>query len=1046
MDDIQLTGKEIDGFRILESIGRGGMGEVFKAVDVALERTVALKLLNPALLQDTEFLERLRQEAKALARLRSPYIVSIYAFRQSEAGFFIVMEYVDGGTLAQLIRRQGALAPEQAIPLIVQMLQALEAAHKIGIIHRDIKPQNILLAADNSVRMTDFGIAKIGRVDKLTQPGQMIGTPQYMSPEQIHGRSDLDHRSDIYSLGMTIYEMLTGRLPFAKNDDAMAIIYKTVNDPLPPPNALKQELPSDISQVVMKALEKEPAKRFQTAEEMRRAIEALDLAHTPRTALSDTAVFVRDKVMASKRKAPAVAALLNTFLTTIALPFVAVTKAVGALISACRRLLQRAPAEAKTGKRRPRAQSREDATLSLLAQHISTSDQPTAHDDIGFKPYVKAIAEFLSHEDTRPPLTLSIEGPWGSGKSSFMLQLKERLSAQGHYTVWFNAWRHENEQALWAAFSLEFVRQLREQRSRLRRWLAGVTLLLRRFSWAEGWFHALRAGAVWLFLVTAAIALPILLFTQGMAWLQALASQLSSSFQTKDQGALQALFQIVLGSGGLSATVALMLTVWLKLRKIVGHPLEIDLRKYLDAPDYKSHVAFIERFHADFKKIIQAFAGDKNVFVFIDDLDRCPATKASNLMQALNLMLAEEVQVYFILGMDREKVAAGLAVKFREVLPFLALSRQTHELANVSSESTSQIGLEHGYNFLEKFVQVPFLIPQPNLKNISRLLDGYEGETPLDIRKPGAAVTSVRTRASGSGTEDDRVTPPAAEAGTTPEPPAENEPRTSAERAADDLPETIIGPPQAAATDADSGTAIPKGSRQGAESQAANNSEPAPGDTVHGESYHSANESGQPERAEAGTQAAPTLSFATELLPTAHRLEERIRQRRRVDMDTQTVRQVVLMVSPALDFNLRRIKQFINLFRLQTYIAIELGHFDNPFDEWATPYQLGKFIAVHLKWPLLLADLAREQTLLTELHNLALRRGTDPDKASERVQRWFRRKKLVELLRSGCLNENQEPDAKLEQVYGLADLEIDTILRLAQDVAVQPRQAQVEDE
>lgn len=272
-----VLGREIDGYRILEVLGRGGMGIVYRAEDVALSRTVALKVIDPALARDENFLRRFQAEARALARIDSPFIVRVHALRHTEVGSFIVMEYVDGGTLADVIAG-GTLSWQQALPIIKQVLQALDHAHSVGVIHRDIKPSNIMLTRDGAVKVTDFGLAKMETSPDATVTKGIAGTLAYMSPEQVKGSQELDHRSDLYSFGMTAYEMLTGQPAFPKGGTEFEIMRAIVEQEPPPADRLRPDLPSGLVQIVMKALQKQPARRFESARAMLEAIEAFEQA------------------------------------------------------------------------------------------------------------------------------------------------------------------------------------------------------------------------------------------------------------------------------------------------------------------------------------------------------------------------------------------------------------------------------------------------------------------------------------------------------------------------------------------------------------------------------------------------------------------------------------------------------------------------------------------------------------------------------------------------------------------------------------------------
>ena len=268
-----LIGREIDGYRIDEVLGRGGMGIVYRAEDTALSRTVALKMIDPAMAQDETFLRRFRSEARALARIDSPHIVRIHALRQTEPGLLIVMECVDGGTLADALA-DGSLPQAEALALFKQMLRAFDDAHRAGVIHRDIKPHNIMLTDDGAVKVTDFGLARLQqRGTQVTATQGMAGTLNYMSPEQVKGRSDLDHRSDLYALGMVLYEMLAGRLPFDDGQSDFARMRAIVEDDVSPPDTYRQDLPAELVQVVMKALQKDPEQRYQSAAEMLEELE-----------------------------------------------------------------------------------------------------------------------------------------------------------------------------------------------------------------------------------------------------------------------------------------------------------------------------------------------------------------------------------------------------------------------------------------------------------------------------------------------------------------------------------------------------------------------------------------------------------------------------------------------------------------------------------------------------------------------------------------------------------------------------------------------------
>jgi len=270
-----LIGKTVDSYRILEVIGRGGMGVVFKAIDTSLEKIVALKMVDPFLARDESFVKRFKTEAKALARLENPNIVRVFALRETESGLFMVMEYVEAKPLSNCISENGPFSTSEAISITKQLLNAIGHAHKVGVIHRDIKPSNILFCSDGSVKVTDFGLAKVikqkGPASTVTQT--RAGTLYYMSPEQVKGLKNVDERSDLYSLGMTVYEMLVGRVPFDKTDSDFTIQKKIVDGEIPSPLKFDAKIPKKFTKIILKSIDKDPEKRYQKAEEM---IEALN--------------------------------------------------------------------------------------------------------------------------------------------------------------------------------------------------------------------------------------------------------------------------------------------------------------------------------------------------------------------------------------------------------------------------------------------------------------------------------------------------------------------------------------------------------------------------------------------------------------------------------------------------------------------------------------------------------------------------------------------------------------------------------------------------
>ena len=262
-----------DRYELGRQLGSGGMARVFLARDRKLGREVAIKILSDRYAQDPAFVERFRREATSAAGLNHPSIVAVYDRGEVDGSYFIVMEYVPGPDLKRWIRENGPLPPTEAIDIAVEMLRALAAAHRRDVIHRDVKPQNVLFTEDGRVKVTDFGIARAGSANQLTEAGLIIGTAQYLSPEQAQGH-DVTPASDCYSVGVVLYEMLSGRLPF-DGDRPVTVALKQVSEPPPPLTQVAPGLPPRLAAVVMRALEKKPEARFMHAEDFARALERI---------------------------------------------------------------------------------------------------------------------------------------------------------------------------------------------------------------------------------------------------------------------------------------------------------------------------------------------------------------------------------------------------------------------------------------------------------------------------------------------------------------------------------------------------------------------------------------------------------------------------------------------------------------------------------------------------------------------------------------------------------------------------------------------------
>ena len=449
-------------------------------------------------------------------------------------------------------------------------------------------------------------------------------------------------------------------------------------------------------------------------------------------------------------------------------------------------------------------------------RNAAVGDRPADDDLLGFDEYVETVAEFLSHPNTKPPLTVSVEGEWGTGKSTFMRLLEKELGKRrGYRTVSFNPWRHETEDAMWAAFMQAFIRQVSHDQPPLDRLSGHLRLTWARLTPGTETGLTARVGA----LLLAIVAFPVALWvfgSEGFASVTGIEQNVAPGVST--------------GLG----TAWVLFGLWLLRADVVGRT-ERELEKFLADPGYENRVSFVERVHADLGAVLDAYVGPKDdrrsrVFVFVDDLDRCEVAKSAELMRAINLLFGEDPRLVFVLGLDRAKVAAGIAVRNKESLTYLAPG------------DVSQYGLTFGYEFLEKFIHVPFQIPRPSGERIvaftnSLLADEVE-ETSEDTDGPGDATVSWWT---------------------------------------------------------------------------------------HG-----------------------------------------------------TVTVVVLWVARAMEFNPRRLKQFLNVFRLQAKLVsnspqITVTSEEASGDGTITPQQLGKFLAVTLQWPRLLPELAANPRLLAERHEVALR-------------------------------------------------------------------------
>jgi beta-lactam-binding protein with PASTA domain/tRNA A-37 threonylcarbamoyl transferase component Bud32 len=291
-------------YRILRRIGSGGMADVYLAEDEVLGRRVAIKILNERHARDEQFIERFRREAQSAASLSHPNVVAIYDRGQAESTYYIAMELLDGRNLKELVVARGPAPPRIVVDYTRQILAALAYSHRHGIVHRDIKPHNVVVDGDGRVKVTDFGIAR-GGASQMTEVGSIVGTAQYLSPEQARGEP-VDPRSDLYSLGIVMYELLTGSAPFT-GDSPVEIAMKHLSTTPPPPSEKREGVPPELDLVVMRALAKDPDARYASAEEMDADLERIQqgLGVSRRTTEAATAIIAAPTAMPTMVTGPA---------------------------------------------------------------------------------------------------------------------------------------------------------------------------------------------------------------------------------------------------------------------------------------------------------------------------------------------------------------------------------------------------------------------------------------------------------------------------------------------------------------------------------------------------------------------------------------------------------------------------------------------------------------------------------------------------------------------------------------------------------------------
>jgi serine/threonine-protein kinase len=259
-------------FQILKELGRGGMGIVFQAYDKDLREQVAIKILSPILSTNTDALERLKREVSAARRVTHQNVIRIHDIAEMNGLHFVSMEFFQGQSLKEYIKQHGSLSPIQAWQIAGQICDGLEAAHRGGIIHRDLKSQNIIINPAGQIKIIDFGLAHTAHLEGMTATGLIMGTPEYMAPEQVAGKR-VDERADVYSLGIILYELFTGRVPF-KGDSAIGVGFMQMKEEPPKPRDINPQISTHVERVILKALEKEPSRRYSSVSELKLELES----------------------------------------------------------------------------------------------------------------------------------------------------------------------------------------------------------------------------------------------------------------------------------------------------------------------------------------------------------------------------------------------------------------------------------------------------------------------------------------------------------------------------------------------------------------------------------------------------------------------------------------------------------------------------------------------------------------------------------------------------------------------------------------------------
>ncbi len=283
-------------YQVLSELGRGGMGIVYQAYDKQLKDQVAIKLLSPLLSTDIDALERLTREVSLARRVTHPNVIRIHDIAEVNGLHYVSMEYFGGTNLKEHLKRSGPLSLLNAYQILSQMFDGLEAAHSQGVVHRDLKAQNVMISPSGQIKIIDFGLARSVHLEGMTATGLIMGTPEYMAPEQVAGKH-VDERADIYALGVIMFEMLTGRVPF-KGDSAIAVGFQHLKDLPPSPRSINPQIPEEVERIILKALEKDPIQRYRNVDDLRKDFESA----LPRFAAGATATAGSAAILPSHQK------------------------------------------------------------------------------------------------------------------------------------------------------------------------------------------------------------------------------------------------------------------------------------------------------------------------------------------------------------------------------------------------------------------------------------------------------------------------------------------------------------------------------------------------------------------------------------------------------------------------------------------------------------------------------------------------------------------------------------------------------------------------